>query len=64
MKLTTTAISAICLFCSMLLFPLFFLGSMTVLFLTAAAAEMLSLLTGEASKADLSTTRTARLHHS
>jgi hypothetical protein len=72
MKLKMTVVSAICLFCSMVLFPLFALGGIVALLILAAGAETLRLLRGDGSRhVDLSAARAAamricysRLHHS
>jgi hypothetical protein len=72
MKPLMTTVSAICLLCSMVLFPLFALGGLAALFILAAGAETLRVLTGEGTKhLDLSAARAAamricygRLHHS
>jgi hypothetical protein len=65
-------VSAICLLCSMILFPLFALGGIVALLVLAAGAETLRVLTGHGSKnVDNSSARDAamricygRLHHS
>jgi hypothetical protein len=60
MKLQATAVSAICLLCSMVLFPLFFFGSVIALFIVAAGAEALRFLMGGSRKGiDVSATRAA-----
>ena len=73
MKLKMTVVSAICLFCSMVLFPLFALGGIVALLILAAGAETLRILTGgdDSKHVDLSAARAAatricygRFHHS
>ena len=72
MKLKMTAVSAICLLCSMVLFPLFAIGGIIALLILAAGAETLRILMGEGTtRIDLSAARAAatriccgRLHHS
>jgi hypothetical protein len=72
MKLKMSVVSAVCLLCSMVLFPLFALGGIVALLFLAAGAETVRILTGTGSKhVDHSAARAAatricygRLHHS
>jgi hypothetical protein len=72
MKPKMRVLSAICLLCAMILFPLFALGGIVALLILAAGAETLRILTGDGSKhVDLPAARAAatricygRLHHS